>query len=165
MDNQKIVESLINGLENLRRNATDEYDRGYIKAMLGDANRLLTASIKDDIPKTRLKCAGMIDLYDEDEPGNKETVQYGLVLEFPTREAMAEAFEKGICRYSFGFEVPKPTTPKEQTEQEFGEPTVLPACPECGSVMNEAKPEDPLCEIFWCGECGFNEPSEQEEKA
>ena len=165
MDNQQIVECLITGLENLRRNATDEYGRGYIKAMLVDANRLLASSVKEHIPETRLKCAGMIDLYDEDEPGNKETVQYGLVLEFPTREGMAEAFEKGICRYSFGFEIPQSTTAKEQTDQESEEPVVLPACPDCGSVMNEANPADPSCEIWWCGECGFNEPSEQEAKA
>jgi len=54
-------------------------------------------------PETRLKMAGMIDLYDEDEPENKETVHYGLLLEFDSREAMAEAFEKGVCRFSFGF--------------------------------------------------------------
>lgn len=110
MDNRKRLECLIQGLENLHRNATDEYDRGYIRAMLQDANKLLKTSTDPvaDIPETRIKCAGLVELYDEDEPLYKETVKYGLVLDFPTREAMAHAIEKGVCRYSFGFECPQP---------------------------------------------------------
>ncbi|OEY67434.1 hypothetical protein [Marinobacter sp. X15-166B] len=144
MDNKRIVECLIVGLENLKLNATDNYSRGYIRAMLQDANRLLRAEKDAGIPETRLKCAGMIDLFDEDEPGNKEVVKYGLLLEFPNREAMAEAFEKGVCRYSFGFENPEPG------------PTF--SCPECCADMAVSDQGDPECDTWSCPECDFNEP-------
>lgn len=48
----------------------------------------------------------------------------------------------------------------EAAELESHEPPVMPACPECGSVMNEATPADRNCDIWWCGECGFNEPED-----
>lgn len=59
------------------------------------------------VPKTRLKSAGQIHLYDEDEEGCIEIVPFGLLLEFATREAMSEAYDKGLCEFSFNFQPPK----------------------------------------------------------
>jgi ribosomal protein L37AE/L43A len=30
-------------------------------------------------------------------------------------------------------------------------------CPECGAPMQPTNPADPNCEIWFCGECGFND--------
>lgn len=44
---------LANGLDNLKDNARDEYDRNYIKAMLKDVDAILTAAPSPEQPKPR----------------------------------------------------------------------------------------------------------------
>ena len=47
-------------------------------------------------------------------------------------------------------------------DQESEDFPVWHACPECGCLMTVADPADAHCDIWYCGECGFNEPSDDD---
>lgn len=100
-DLKALAQQALDAIDDLMGEATG-------KSVVQDWSRVNQVSLKlrelaqaPDVPATQLKMAGQIDLCDEDEPEGRERVQYGLLLSFPTREAMAEAFDAGICRFGF----------------------------------------------------------------